>query len=254
MSDNVVLDPSTGRPTIKPGYFRDALEVVKMPNAPDGLGRALIDWGEHQQNLKAEPTVSDPQVKKDLTDRLFDPNNPTTRVDLMKAQVAGKLSDHDFTSMERLTTELATAPLKGPVWQDTMAAVKNELIVSIPGIPGKDSVGTNNYASFAQTFIPQYLTKQRSGTLEPNALDVKDPNSMISKAMAPFKRTQAERMKDYIAAAGGLNLTGNSKTITGISVENAPAALPAVADRKAGQTYPTARGDMKWTGTGWVAP
>ena len=32
------------------------------------------------------------------------------------------------------------------------------------------------------------------------------------------------------------------------------AALPALTDRKAGQTYPTPRGPMKWTGTGWVAP
>lgn len=33
-----------------------------------------------------------------------------------------------------------------------------------------------------------------------------------------------------------------------------PITLPTVTERKAGQIYPTARGDMKWTGTGWVAP
>jgi hypothetical protein len=112
-----------------------------MPDAPQGLARTLIDWGESQQNKEAK-IVDDPGDQAGLTDRLFDPTNPTTRQDLMKAQVAGKLSDHSFQSMERLVTELEKAPLKGPVWQATAAAVKDSLIVSVPGIPGKDTKGT----------------------------------------------------------------------------------------------------------------
>lgn len=214
---NVRIDPQTGRPSIDPKYFSDALELAKMPNAPPGLARSLIDWGEHQQNLKAETVIDDPNVKRDLTDRLFDTDRPTTRIDLMKAQVQGKLSNQSFQSMERLVTELETSPLKGPVWSTTTAAVKDALIVSVPGIPGKDTVGTTNYATFMQTFIPQYLAKSRAGTLEPNALDVKDPTSMISKAMEPFKRSPQQRMQDYVSAAGGI----------GAKSESAPAAPQA---------------------------
>jgi len=117
----------------------------------------------------------------------------------------------------------------------------------VPGLPGKDSVGISNYSTFMQTFVPQYLAKQRAGTLPPNALDVKDPNSMISQAMAPFKRTQAQRMQDYVGAAGGIGATSPGKR------EDVMPAIPPIDQRSPG-LYETPRGKMRWTGTGWVNP
>jgi hypothetical protein len=208
MADNVSIDPATGRANIKPDFFKRALDIAKMPDAPDGLSRTLIDWGQHQQTQKREAIVSDPVVTKDLDDRLFSADNPTTRIDLMKAQIAGKLSDHDFNVRSKLITELEDRPLKGPVWQSTMKAVESELVVNVPGIPGKDNTGLVNYSKFVQSFIPQYQALERAGKVPPNALDVKDPESMISKAMAPFRRSQAQRMQDYVSAAGGLRVGG----------------------------------------------
>jgi hypothetical protein len=253
LSDNVSIDPQTGRPIIDPKFYSDALDIVRNnPGAPSAAAavRTMFDWGESQQNKEVK-AVDDPLVKQGLTDRLFDPTNPTTRIDLTKASAAGKLSDHSFQSMERLVTELETSPLKGPVWQATAAAAKDALIVSIPGAIGKDMKGTESYASFMQSFIPQYLAKSRAGTLEPNALDVKDPNSMISKAMAPFKRTAAQRMSDYVVSFGGLaNVPEPPAPAT-----PTPSAVPKLpADREAGHVYPTPQGPYKWTGTGWVKP
>jgi hypothetical protein len=228
VADNVSIDPQTSRPIIKPEFFNQALDIVKKnPGAPSAAAtfRTLNEWGEHQQALKTAPVVDDPIAKKDLTDGLFDPDHPTSRLDLMKAQTAGKLSDHTFQSMERLVTELEQSPLKGPVWQDTAAAVKDELILSNVGIPGKDITGAGNYAKWAQTFIPQYLAKSRSGTLPPNALDVKDPNSMISQSMAPFKRTVAQRAQDYVSALGGAPAASGRK-VGDVAV---PPALGGVA-------------------------
>lgn len=246
-TDNVSIDPATNRPIIKPDFFTNALKIVRdNPDAPNAatIAKTYLDWGEHQQNLKDTPLRSEPAVKQDFVDRMFSTDKPTTEIELMRAQINGKLSKDDFTAMHGMVKTLEEGPLKGPVWHDTMDAVKSELIVSVPGLPGKDVVGTNNYAKFAQSFIPDYLSKQRAGTLEPNALDVKDPNSMISKAMAPFKRTQGQRMNDYIAASGGLTMTGSKPAIP----------LPEADKRKVGDVYPTARGPMKWTGTGWVSP
>jgi hypothetical protein len=203
VTKNVSIDPQTSRPIIKPEFFSDALELAKMPDAPNGLARTYIDWGE-KQLVKEGKIIDDPIAKRDLTDRLFDPDHPTTRLDLMKAQTKGQISDHTFQSMERLVTELETAPLKGPVWQSTSAAVKDALIVNVPGVHGKDSVGMTNYSAFMQTFVPEYLAKQRAGTAPPNALDLKDPNSMISQALAPFKRTGAQRLSDYTNMVGGI--------------------------------------------------
>lgn len=246
VTKNVAIDPQTSRPIIKPEFFSDALELAKMPDAPSGLARTYIDWGE-KQLVKEGKIIDDPIAKRDLTDRLFDPDHPTTRIDLMKAQTAGKISDHTFQSMERLVTELETAPLKGPVWQATSAAVKDALIVNVPGLPGKDSVGTTNYSTFMQTFIPEYLAKQRAGTAPPNALDLKDPTSMISQALAPFKRTQAERMSDYVNRAGGVGVKPEPRN-------DAMPAIPEPGQRPAGSIYETPKGKMKWTGTGWVQP
>ncbi len=247
LTNNVKIDQQTSKPVINPQFFKDALDIAKMPDAPQGLARTLIDWGESQQNKETRP-VDDSATRQGLTDRLFDPTNPTTRQDLMRAQVAGKLSDHSFQSMERLVTELETSPLKGPIWQDTAAAVKGELILSGVGIPGKDIPGEANYAKWAQTFIPQYLAKSRAGTLPPNALDVKDPTSMISQSMAPFKRTVTQRANDYVSSLGG--------TATGIPAarNDAMPAIPAPDQRPAGSIYETPKGKMKWTGTGWVTP
>jgi hypothetical protein len=223
-SDNVTIDPSTNRPIIKPEFFTQALDIAKKyPDAPNSgtVAKTLLDWGEHQQNLKDSAIRSDPTVKQDFVDRMFTTDNPTSEIELMRAQVKGQLSKDDFTSMHQMVKTLQESPLKGPVWKDTMDAVKSDLIVSVPGIPGKDTVGTNNYAKFAQSFIPQYLVASRAGTLQPNALDIKDPESMISKAMAPFRRTQSQRMSDYISAAGGLTVGGGSQEPTKPSTEAA---------------------------------
>lgn len=240
LSDSVTIDPTTGRPSIKPGYFEQSLDLArKYPNAPNAAttAKTMIDWGEHQQATKRELVISDPGTMKNLDDRLFSPTNPTTRIDLMRAQIAGKLSDHDFNSRERLVTELEQRPLKGPIWQDTMKAVESELVLNVPGIPGKDNVGLANYSKFIQSFVPDYLAKERSGTLPPNALDVKDPQSMISKAMAPFQRTQANRMQDYVAAAGGLKIGGEvpEKTPDG-SADRSTGVTPTRV-RQNGHTY-----------------
>jgi hypothetical protein len=149
MADNVAIDPATGRPTIKPEFFQQSLDLVKMRNAPDGLGRTMLDWGEKQQQ-KDEVIHTDPAVKQELTDRMFNEDKPTTRLDLMRAQVQGKLSHQDYVAMERLTTELDQSPLKGPAWRDTMAAVKGTLTYTMPGLPGKDPKGAENYAKFVQ--------------------------------------------------------------------------------------------------------
>lgn len=205
LNDNVSVDPQTGNPILKPQYFRDALEIARQnPDAPSAAAtaRTMIDFGESQQNKEAKP-VDDPIVKSDLMTRMFSADHPTTTIDLMKARADGKITDHTFQAYHGLVQELEQTPLKGPVWHDTIEAVKSELVLSNVGLPGKDITGEGNYAKWAQTFIPQYLAKSRAGTLEPNALDMKDPNSFISKSMGQFKRSIEQRTQDYLSTLSG---------------------------------------------------
>lgn len=227
---NVKIDPATGRPTINPQFFKDMVELpLRNPKAPNAaeLARTYLDWGEGVQNGKLEKVTTDPTTAASLTTRMFDPDSPTTEVDIRKAQVDRKLSSADAEPMIELTKALKEGQVNDPVFKDTIDAVKSELILSNVGLPGKDIVGEGNFAKWAQTFIPQYLSQKRSGTLPPNALDVNDPKSLISQSMAPFKRSIAQRAQDYLSVLGGINQS----------------ALPTIANKaqydalKSGDTY-----------------
>lgn len=199
MSDNVDIDPTSGRPIIKPQFFKDALDIARNnPNAPSAAAtvRTMLDWGQSQLNKEAK--VSDATVKSDLTDRMFDPNSPTSQLDLMKAQAAGKLSDHDFNTMNRMVTELQQTPLKGDIWKATTTAVKAKLI---DPLAINDTVGKSNYAAFMSDFIPKYIAQSRAGTLPPNALDTRDPKSLISQSMTPYKGSMQGNLSASPAAA-----------------------------------------------------
>jgi hypothetical protein len=242
MTDNVSFDP-TGKPILDPKFFNQTLDLArKNPNAPAAAAtvRTMLDWGESQQNKEIKP-VDDPVVKSGLMTRMFSADQPTTTLDLMKARAQGKISDQTFQAYHGLVQELEQSPLKGPVWQDTVAAVKGELVLSNVGLPGKDIPGETNYAKWAQTFIPQYLAKSRAGTLPPNALDVKDPTSMISQSMAPFKRTVAQRAQDYLATLGGVApAVGGHEVpapLRGIAALQYNAARNQWRDQTSGTTY-----------------
>lgn len=204
-TDSVQFDEN-GNVSIKPSFYKDIMKVEQAhPGVATERAKAMINFGEAQTKEKREIVNDDPDAVSQLYTGLFDQNKPTTDTDILRAAVEKKLSPHTQTTLLQLEKSLAESPLKGPIWQDTMAAAKDQLVVNVPGIPGKDNVGISNFAKFAQMFIPDYLAKKRSGTLPPNALDVNDPQSMISQAMAPFKRTQSQRLSDFIAGAGGLS-------------------------------------------------
>jgi hypothetical protein len=196
-ADNVSYDATTGRIDIKPDYFKQAMGIARMPNAPEGLARTLISWGEAQQRQKKEVIATDPATKKDLYDGLFRTDNPTTEVALMKAQIDGKLSNQDFSQLHQLQKALEEKPLKGPLYQGTMEAVKGMLGVSV--MPD----GHERYGNFVQTFIPAYLALDDKGRAA--ALNLKDPNSLISKSMEGIKPTPAQLMVGHALRGTGLS-------------------------------------------------
>lgn len=227
INDNVSVDPQTNEVTVKPKFFKDALDIARNnPDAPNAAEtvRTMIGWGQAQQS-KERVIVDNPAVVTDFSNRLFDPNKPLTEMDLMRASTKGDISNQTYTKFKGMISDLEQTPLKGPVYQTTMKAAHSALVLSGVGIPGKDDKGEQNYALFVQHFIPQYLAASRAGTLPPNALDVKDPNSMISQAMEPFKRTVQQRIQDYTASLGGTPATPTRK-VGDVSV---PAALGGVA-------------------------
>jgi len=239
-SDNVKIDPTTNRPTINPQFFKDAVQIpMKYQNAPNAIetAKTMLDWGEVQQSDKK--IASDPGTVADLTQRLFSLDNPTTEVQLMKAQVDHKLSHDDFAPMLELVKTLQETPIKDPAFKDTLQAAKDSFTYAGSNT-ADDPMGSANYARFVQNFLPQYLSQSRAGTLQPNALDMRDPKSLISQSIAASKLSLQASVAQQAATPG-------------VS-ETPPVSLPPLKDRVKDKSYMTGRGMMVWTGTGWRAP
>ena len=185
-SDNVTYD-ETGKPVIKPDFFKQTMDIVANNATAADHARTMLNWGEAQQNKKIAAT-SDPATKQSLLDR-FTSNNPPTEVDILKAQATGKLSNPDGAVLNNLRKALEDRPLKDPIYKATMDGVK--------GILGTDPIGHEKYASFFQTFVPAYLSL--SPDQQAKALDINDPNSLLSKTMAPLKRTPQQMMVDRLS-------------------------------------------------------
>jgi hypothetical protein len=246
-TDNVKFDDN-GKPIINPNFFKSALDIErKYPGAGTTETRAMLNWGEAQQNKELKP-VTDPAVQSDLYTRMVSTDKPTTRAEILSNAAQGKLDAHATKTLLDLNEELNQSPLKGPIWKDTMDAVKGRMIKPADPLYGdKDAIGMGNYAKFAQTFIPQYLAKQRAGTLEPNALDVNDPNSLISKNIAAINNGRSMQSDLRKAATSTAPASAAPRN-------DVMPAVPPPDQRPSGSIYETPRGKMKWTGTGWVQP
>src|SRR6202030_3601027 len=176
-----------------------AVDIAKMPDAPHGLAEGQINWGQVNIRRKDIPVKTDPTVQADLMERMFDPEKPTTELDLMKASVAGNLADQDFTKMRRLVHELQGMP-KDPVFKAGLSAAKQQLEVNIPGLPGRHPEGAARYSSFIIDFNAAYSKAKKAGTLEPNATDASDPKSMISQFIRAHDVPAAQKLSEYMAA------------------------------------------------------
>lgn len=240
LTKNVTIDPQTGRTTVNPNYFKDALDIARMPDAPVGLARTLIDWGEHQQDRKAQPMTSDPAAASSLDARMFSADNPTSKMDILRAEADRKLTRADAEIRSKIIDQRDKMP-SDPMFKIAMDGAK-QLIEGRTA--GEKSLQSGKYASFMQQFLEDYQRQKAAGTLPPNALSLRDPNSLLSKTMEAYKSPLAAA----ISSNGGVGAPAPAPR------NDAMPAIPAPENRPANSIYETPRGKMKWTGTGWVTP
>lgn len=197
------------RPTLPQDYWDSVRKMGTMPGAALEPGRlkSMVENGERltARLNKAEPTVTDQAVKGDLTARMFDSANPTTPADIIKN--SDHLSDHDYTRLIQSVKLVKDEALQDPIFKETMKGAQ-QLIEGRSA--GEKMMAAGKYASFVQDFMPQYLAAKRAGTLKPDDLDTKNPESMISKAMKPY----ASPMADVIRANGGVGSQAPLPTYT----------------------------------------
>jgi len=236
-SDNVSVDPETGKVIINPNYFQGALDIAKKnPDAPSAstIARTYLDWGEHQQRQRAEPVVSDQTVKSDLLTRLGDADNPTTEMQILDWAARDKLSSRDTTLLREMVKASGPELMRDPLVHAAIGGAEERVGMRLM------ADGHERYANFLQQFWPEYLRQKRAGTLEPNALDLKDPNSLISKSLKTWEPTPQERLR-----AALLKNLQSLEPQTGAPVEP-KVALPPIDKLEDGKVYETARGKLKW--------
>lgn len=199
LSKNVSIDPQSGRPIINPQYFNDALEIAKRnPDAPSAAAtaRTMIDWGESQMNKSDHAT--DPATASTIDARMFVPENPTTKMDIMRAEADKKMSSADASLRMKIIDQRDKLPTD-PQFKFAMDGAKQ----LIDGrTPGERSMQAGKYATFMQEFLPEYQRQKAAGTLPPNALSLRDPNSLLSKSMEAYKSPLAAA----ISGNGGIGI------------------------------------------------
>ena len=160
-----------------------ALEPGRVSSMLSGLER-MID-----KTNRVKAAVDDPATRNELTARLFDPENPTTLLQIGIARNDGKIS---ATTQKNLTNivKLQAQELHDPVVRATMNGAAAKI--------GRDDVGREKFASFVQQFLPEFLKEKRAGTLPPNWGDLNDEKSLIRQYMKSHERSMTQMMQDRI--------------------------------------------------------
>jgi hypothetical protein len=201
ITDNVQVDPQTNQTTIKPQFFKDALDIARRnPDAPNAAEtvRTMLNWGEAQQN-KENKAITDPTVASAIDARMFTADDPVSKMDILKAEASGKLSRSDAEIRTKIIDQRDRMPAD-PQFKLAMDGAK-ELIEG--RTVGEKSLQSGKYAAFVQQFLGDYQRQKATGALPPNALSLRDPNSLLSKTMEAYKSPLAAA----ISGNGGVSAT-----------------------------------------------
>lgn len=243
-SDNISTD-ANGKVTIKPGFFTEIMKIPAMhPDAPNAAdtARTLLDWGQHQ--LEQKKIISDSATVSGLDDRMFAPDNPTTAIDILKAESAGKMSRQDGEIRMQLVRARDQEPIKDPLFKDAIAAAKGQIEMTVPGTGQR--LGQEKFVGFMQAFMGEYMKQSRAGTLPPNALNLNDPESLISKTIAQYRNPLAQS----ISGNGGVQIRPPAAPeipapLRGIAALEYSATRKQYRDQASGKIYDAQGNEIK---------
>ncbi len=182
------------------------------------------------QRARSVAAQDDPQTKQGFIDRFLDPTKTQpTKSEILRAEAEERLSTKTGTIFRQWSDADEKGITRDKVFKDTLQSVRTMLGAT-------DPVGAERWANFVQDFLPEYQDLKRQGKLPANALNLRDPESLISKSLEPYKRSPAEVMLyrtthgmsgnlDLTGVGPSTNLTGPGKTITGIQVQDIPPGM-----------------------------
>ena len=205
-SRNVSTDDQ-GNVTIKPQFIQDMAQLpFTNRNAPHAAVTQAKTWLDWAQIVPAEAAAGAPTIRQVTIDGLMKTHCsiPTVSLDdakiaVSKADIAKGLTKETGAQMVQLATDMRN--LNNPLLTKTMEAAKEIVEPKYSGV----SSNPGGFAKFYYDFIHnQYLPAKVGGTLPPDALDMSQPNSMISKALSAATGGPGAQLPAAISANGGV--------------------------------------------------
>lgn len=222
-SKNVSVDP-TGHVVIGSQFLRDMVNLpVAHHDAPDAVqtAKTYIDWTESQQ--KPAPVSDDHGAVDGLMTTIADPSVSLDQAKLaiLKADTAHPMTARTRTDMLQLAADMRS--VNDPFLARDMDAAK----AIVEPKYGGQNLNPGGFAKFYFDFVHnQYLPLKMKGTLPPNALDMDDPKSLISQAIAKATPT----LPAAVSANGGLGAPVPVYTAPK-GTRAAPAKPPTITDK-----------------------
>jgi hypothetical protein len=246
LTDNVSVDPVTNRPVINPKLFRDAIEVAKMPNAPDGLARTLLDWGESQMNKEAK-VYSDPGTRADLVARMGASDRPTTEIDILRAEADGKLAHPDANQLRTLQQAILKRPEGESIKANRDGFFKNYA----PSIDGGIEFGMHSALGSQKVYEAQMDARRQEEALRAAGRDpglVYDPRAPEffgrPENIARYHVSLTDAMKYEASVKNEKTGTAPANPSPSGATYPAPAALPTPGKQSGPPPRPAALGGV----------
>jgi len=269
---NVSTDPQTGEVLINPRLYGELTSLAQQNPRAEKYAQERITWAQRQQDRADKGIVvrTNPDTLSGLTTNMFNSAKPTQEREVLIAETNGQLSHKDGTWLRTIIKARdqgdATA-LKDPLFKVAEDAARRWIL----GTGANQQYNVGNYAAFQGTFLNAYLNKVRENKLEPDDLDIKNPNGLLRKTLDTYAPGIAETIRNNGGVGGPPTVFTGDQPVgatpapapsvvapaaaagPGVSA-TPPVALPSVKERVKGQSYMTGRGMMEWTGTGWITP
>ncbi|WP_156179939.1 hypothetical protein [Bradyrhizobium sp. LTSPM299] len=143
-----------------------------------------------ERTASKENSATDPATRNRLLDGMLSADKPTKMQDILQAQIDNKLSNKDATILKEMIGSGRGSTLSDPVFTGVMGAAKQQIEQSLEG--------AENYGKFFYGFVRDYQKQAVAGTLQPNALDLRDEKSLISQYVKQYQPSNADKIRYYM--------------------------------------------------------
>jgi len=252
LAKSTKIDPATGQTSLAPDYLTNSLKILQDHPTPAAAEqyKAALDYSK--KILAEEDKIpSNKQVLAGLNARAFDPQNPTTELDVLRAvnsnKPEGHISHQDAQPLLAMVGKIQEQGMRGPNFTTAMAAAQEKLGVNV--MPD----GHTRFSNFTNDFVNAYQSEIRAGKNPVDLLNTKDPNSLISKALAPYAPTSQDLFNAKLYKGIGFDPSGAGAAAAmaeyaSLPAENRPIVLTSDAANKPDATkiYLTNQGPVRY--------